>query len=377
MCYFFFTKKSCRRPLSKYFFIFFYDHQKALTKFILYFGIVFFLLNFTSRHGIAKCPTRMGSIFPQDYFSVIARRGSTVKFPENTIPAFEEALNSDGANSLEVDLSLTKDREVILWHDWNPNTPIALIRRETGEKMAKFKPYGPSLKQSQWRKKISDLTLPQFINQYGYKDKLTNTETKIKIPNLSDLFEWALQQDKLKLLLLNLRAPKNENHLASVILEEIRRTIGSNHAIPHFQILIITPYKEVLKRVSNQFDEFLFSFNRKLPSDGIINYHRFTTVPIAMRFKNIYSIISFPIYSDSNESQAMDPWIIYKYILTLDFKIRDNYKKSNSHYIKIFSGTLNDEKKIRCLINLGVNGIVTDRPKMLRRIALDMGKTVD
>ena len=43
-------------------------------------------------------------------------------------------------------------------------------------------------------------------------------------------------------------------------------------------------------------------------------------------------------------------------------------------YINIISWTFNDEKKIKCLINLGVDGIVTDKPKMLREIALSMGK---
>ena len=32
---------------------------------------------------------------------------------------------------------------------------------------------------------------------------------------------------------------------------------------------------------------------------------------------------------------------------------------------------------MRCLINLGVDGIVTDKPKALRKIALDMGKILD
>jgi glycerophosphoryl diester phosphodiesterase len=55
-------------------------------------------------------------------------------------------------------------------------------------------------------------------------------------------------------------------------------------------------------------------------------------------------------------------------------KIRDNYKNATSTHINIISWVFNDKKKIKCLINLGVDGIVTDKPKMLREIALDMGK---
>tara|TARA_B100000745_G_scaffold246859_1_gene168897 strand:+ start:508 stop:732 length:225 start_codon:yes stop_codon:yes gene_type:complete len=66
----------------------------------------FFLLTsiltalFFPNYSDAKCPTRMGSVFPQDFFFVIAHRGSTIKFPENTIPAFKESL------SMQMELTL-------------------------------------------------------------------------------------------------------------------------------------------------------------------------------------------------------------------------------------------------------------------------------
>ena len=92
-----------------------------------------------------------------------------------------------------------------------------------------------------------------------------------------------------------------------------------------------------------------------------------------MNFKNKFSGIGFPRYSSSIESN-LDPWSVYKFVLTLDLKIRDNYKNATSNHINIISWVFNDKKKIKCLINLGVDGIVTDKPKMLREIALNMGK---
>ncbi len=319
----------------------------------------------------------MGSIFTPDHFSVITRRGSVTKFPENTIPAFQEALNVDGANSLEVDLSLTKDRKIVLWHDWDPNSPMALIRQEKSESVEKLKPSGPSLGESRWRKKVSKLTLVEFIEHYGYEDKITNTKSDVKIPTLQAFMEWATQQDKLKLVLLKLKIPANESHLAPIMLKKIRLVIGSIYPAPKFQFILSTPHKEVLNLIRNRFDEFLFSYDREIPPVGIINYHGFTSVPTAMDFKNSYAGIGLPIHAGLPDSSTPDPWLTYKYVLTLDFKIRDGYKKSTSNYIKIISRTFNDEKKMRCLINLGVDGIVTDKPKMLRRIALDMGKILD
>ena len=136
----------------------------------------FFLLSsilialFFPHYSVAKCPTRMGSVFPQDFFMVIAHRGATIKFPENTIPAFKESLNTDGANSLAVDLSLTKDRKIVLWHDWDLTSPIAMVRKEKGEEVSKFKPYGPPLVELRVQKKVSIFDFREFIVMHGDKD---------------------------------------------------------------------------------------------------------------------------------------------------------------------------------------------------------------
>ena len=264
----------------------------------------------------------MGSIFSPEHFSVIARRGSTTKFPENTLPALQEALDVDGANAIEVDLSLTRDGKVVL-----------------------------------------------------LQDRGTNNSVNIRNSSFQEFMVWAIKQDKLKLVLLKLKVPENEIHRASVMLKDMQKVLHSMSSAPRFEIVVSTPRKEVLNRVRETFNEFQFSFEREIPSAGVINYHRFTTVPTAMQYKNIYTSLGFPTRPTNPEEP--DAWLIYKFILTLDFKIRDNYQKSSSHYVKIISWTFNDEKKMRCLINLGVDGIVTDNPKLLRRIALDMGKNLD
>ncbi len=137
----------------------------------------------------------------------------------------------DGANSLEVDLSLTRDRKVVLWHDWDPNSPIPLIRQGGGEPVVKFKPSGPE--ESRWRKKVSELTLTEFRDHYGYEDKTTGAESNIQIPTFQDLIEWATQQDNLKSVLLKLKVPADESRLAPDMLEEIRRILGGINPSPH------------------------------------------------------------------------------------------------------------------------------------------------
>src|SRR5512140_126848 len=51
---------------------------------------------------------------------VVAHRGSSVVAPENTLAAFRQALE-DGAQAIELDVRLTADEEVIIFHDRNLN----------------------------------------------------------------------------------------------------------------------------------------------------------------------------------------------------------------------------------------------------------------
>ena len=175
-------------------------------KLFLYFLAALILLNGLSCNANAKCPTRMGSDFIPEHFLVIAHRGSTLKFPENTLPAFDAALNVDGANALEVDLSLTQDKKVVLWHDWDPDHPIALIREKGKEPVVKFKPSGPS-EESGLRKKVSELSLVELREHYGYEEKVTREKSKLQIPNFKDFMEWAVGQEKLKAVFFKFKGP--------------------------------------------------------------------------------------------------------------------------------------------------------------------------
>ncbi|MDT0510698.1 MULTISPECIES: glycerophosphodiester phosphodiesterase family protein [unclassified Halomonas] len=52
----------------------------------------------------------------QDEVTVIAHRGSSLDAPENTLPAIHRALD-DGADMVELDVRLTRDHQVVLYHD--------------------------------------------------------------------------------------------------------------------------------------------------------------------------------------------------------------------------------------------------------------------
>ena len=51
-----------------------------------------------------------------DDFTIIAHRGASAYYPENTLPSFEGAI-AMGADMVEFDVQLTSDKEVVVFHD--------------------------------------------------------------------------------------------------------------------------------------------------------------------------------------------------------------------------------------------------------------------
>lgn len=47
---------------------------------------------------------------------VLAHRGDSINYPENTMPAFESAA-AMGVHVIETDVHLTSDEEIVIWHD--------------------------------------------------------------------------------------------------------------------------------------------------------------------------------------------------------------------------------------------------------------------
>lgn len=107
---------------------------------------------------------------------IVAHRGSTSSSPENTIPAFQEAILA-GADMVEADVQFTRDQEIIIYHD-----RIA----------------------SQFNQRIDMLDLNQVKSIDLYT---SHNSTQFKIPTLDELLVLIRQK---VYLLIELKKP-NEN----------------------------------------------------------------------------------------------------------------------------------------------------------------------
>ena len=76
-----------------------------------------------------RLDSQCGSSHQGPDFLIIGHRGAPNQACENTLESFEKALQL-GANALELDVSMTSDQHVVLWHDWVPSIKSEL--RPTG-----------------------------------------------------------------------------------------------------------------------------------------------------------------------------------------------------------------------------------------------------
>lgn len=104
---------------------------------------------------------------------VIGHRGGgdLEQFPENSLPAVERGLRQ--ADGIEVDIVSAKDG-LLLYHDVNPNSGLALLRNLGAEADHSWRPLFPNLN-SPFRKPLTELTRAEIRENYGYTRNLTRS----------------------------------------------------------------------------------------------------------------------------------------------------------------------------------------------------------
>lgn len=96
---------------------------------------------------------------------VVGHRGAPWAAPENTLPSYEAALAA-GADGIEIDLCLTREGEVVVWHDRDPDDPVALARQAGVEGLPHL-PWVPGLG-GRFRRPVEELTKDELRAHYGY-----------------------------------------------------------------------------------------------------------------------------------------------------------------------------------------------------------------
>ncbi len=247
----------------------------------------------------------------QDDFAVIAHRGASAYYPENTIPSFEGAI-AMGADMTELDVQLTADKEVAVFHDEKISRCTNGRGRIADYDLASLK----KLDAGKWfDKKFKNTSIPQLAEVLAVCKNRIAVNIEIKTEAVDKSIAGGIEEKCLQMV-------EQYGMKKHVVFSSF-----DPRAILHLKQIDPTAPVAVL------FEKKLYG--SRLPSDIIRSLH-----------------------ADAFNCSASE--LNKKWLTDL---------RANNIPVNIY--TVNDEKKMKQYLSMGVNGIFTNKPDILKNILAD------
>lgn len=286
---------------------------------------------------------------------VIGHRGAARFAPENTLASFEKALEI-GADAIETDVCVTRDGCFVLWHDAEPSAGVALVRQAGVEGDFAFLPALPVLG-SGLRRPVRECEKALFLEHYGYvraTEGLANPLDGSRRPEvapalLDDLLAWAPGAGRLGHVFLDVKlgadAAPEAVRLLRLLAERVRRPDHRRGLTYH----LLTPQREIAAAFAEEArrdplpDAIVPTADFELP--GVVRTAR------RAGFSHVSMGLGRRTWGDFRDE--------------IDHVLR---ARRRGRIVSVVAWTLNDEPRLRDLATLGVDGIITDDPGLLRGI---------
>jgi glycerophosphoryl diester phosphodiesterase len=236
---------------------------------------------------------------------IFAHRGASSHAPENTLSSFQLAIDQ-GSKAIELDVQLTKDQEVVVFHDTHLN------RTTDGSGSVK------------------DLTLSE-LKKFNAGISFSPAYQHERIPTLSEVFMSISQDILINIELKNLNTPFDE--LPVKVASVIRKLNAQNR-------VLVSSYNAIA----------LYRFHREIPS-----------IPRGLLLQtslmaNFHS--NFPHFLKRIQSIHLS----YNF---LNPELVASFQRSGK---KVFCFTLNHAQDMLSALKMGIDGFFTDDPGFAKRI---------
>jgi glycerophosphoryl diester phosphodiesterase len=290
-------------------------------------------------------------------FVIMGHRGAPRLAPENTILSMRAAMD-EGANAVEVDLSMTKDGKVVLWHDWNPDDPVSLARQAGTEPNVAYRPAVPAIGDDM-RRPIHELTLVELRAHYGYVSKEQHGErAHAPIPTVAEFARWAARESRLTHVLFDVKIPAAQAHLTEALVEQTASAVRGEGG--KFVTVYSSPDEDVWEALSHKIQGDTVAFD---VDPGVTVYDDKdcddASSEFAVKRGGGYATTVRPA------SYGNEDWKSLKSLLSCDLEARD---RAGGRVKKVFAATINDHEMMECLVDMGVDGVMTDDPRRLKGV---------
>jgi glycerophosphoryl diester phosphodiesterase len=254
---------------------------------------------------------------------IVGHRGSPTKEPENTFPSYEQAVR-DGANALEIDICVTADDELLVWHDCHPAAVEARLRQWNLEPETKYCP-------RTFERPVREMTLAEARATLVYEGA-----PSAQVPTLGEVFEWSHDHPSIGLVFIDVKLTASSVHLVPIVLRRLAQ-------LPRPRFELVLECADV-------------------------------TVASEMRRLGVRHMLGLDVWKKSGLEQAFRlgvEWTCAQKPRPIQWpfpsaRLRSVVRNAPSKNVCAFD--INDEKEMRQLLAMGVDAIMTDRPELLARL---------
>lgn len=273
--------------------------------------------------------TALISLISVSQLEIHGHRGARWFLPENTLPAFEYALEN-GADVLEMDAVVTADDVLVIHHDLKIDSQICRNKD------------GSPVKNNLWIRSLTFEQVKAFDcgSQYNSEFPKQKKIPGVKIPSLLEVFEWvkASKSEKAAQIRFNIEAKSlpgevdhspNPSFYARLLVDLIKLNgFESRTIIQSFDHRILKEVKELNPKIS-------------------------TSALIAQNY--LIDLVRVARLAGADIVSPNADWITTDQIRTL-----------RATGIKVIPWTVNEPAGWERFANAGVDGLITDNPKELK-----------
>jgi glycerophosphoryl diester phosphodiesterase len=307
---------------------------------------------------ILACSQARLPVYPQPpgrEFLIIGHRGAPQQACENTLASFETALQL-GANALELDLSLTRDQQVVVWHDWRPS--LTSVLRPTGLCRLRHPPQPQP---------IHDVPLDEALRDYGYE----HNGHHVPLLTFTAFVQHVGQDTRVRFVFLDLKIPEERPDLVSPLFQQAVQTLQRAHALE--KAVFLTPSAPIFAQLRHEAQR----------------WQQATQTPVSIALDTegpeLLQVRAWPSAVQRNQRAGTRFALWGQPVVTLqswqdfvaaELRRRDavNAWRPPRARLRFIVWTVNDGSDLCALVGAGVDGIMTDDPGRLHAIVQHWGQ---
>ena len=293
---------------------------------------------------------------------LVGHRGARGLAPENTLPSFATAL-SLGVTALELDTAITKDGVIVISHEQalNPDitrdkagkwleNPCPLIKSLTFNELQQYdvgrlNPNTKYAKAFPEQKAVDGTRIPKLADLFAMVKKSNNEKVRLNIEiKVSPIKPGETLSPETSAAMVVKLIQKEEMEGRVNIMSFDWRTL---QAAQNIEPVIPTVYLSIQQR---SFDNIAEDRPEGSPWTAGFQYRNHGSVPRMVKAAG--GRIWSPFFRDLTEAKL---------------------KEAQGLGIKVVVWTVNEPMQIRKMMDLGVDGIISDRPDFVRQVMAERG----